>query len=129
MNPAKAPPRTVDAYIAGFPKDVQAVLRRVRTTIMAATPKAQGAISYGIPAFKLNDRYFVSFAGWKKHVSVYPVPAGDAAFRKKIAGYQGGRGTLRFPLDEPIPYALIARAAKLLARERAATPRIARKRR
>lgn len=81
-------------------------------------PTADETISYGIPTFTIGGRYLVYFAGWKHHISVHPVPAGDAAFQRKIEPYVAGKGTLTFPLGEPIPYDLIGRVAALLFEER-----------
>jgi uncharacterized protein YdhG (YjbR/CyaY superfamily) len=112
-------PTSVDAYIGSYPPEVQPILHEVRRTIRRAIPDAEEAISYGIPTFTLGGRYVVYFAGWKGHVSIYPVPGGDEAFEREIAPYRSGKGTLRFPLGRPIPYELIARLARLLAAGRA----------
>ncbi len=104
---------SMDEYIATFPDDVQKTLQKVRSTINAAAPKAEETISYEIPTFKLNGKYLIYFAGWKNHISVYPIPAGDAAFREAVEPYISGKGTLKFPLDEPIPYKLITQMVKL----------------
>jgi uncharacterized protein YdhG (YjbR/CyaY superfamily) len=115
-------PSPVDAYIAGFDPDVQAILRKIRTTIRKAVPKAEEVISYRIPAFRLNG-VFLYYAAFKKHIGLYPPVKGDEALVKAVARYAGPKNNLQFPLDEPIPYALIGRIAKLQARrdqERAA---------
>lgn len=85
----------------------------MRSTIKAAAPKAEETISYGIPTFKMNGKYLIYFAGWKHHVSVYPIPAGDATFDEAIQSYMAGKGTLKFPLDKPIPFKLISQMVKL----------------
>ena len=104
---------TVGDYIAGFPKDVQKVLRTIRKTIRAAAPGAEESITYRIPTYKLNGRPLIYFAAFKTHIGVYPLTAPvKAKFKKELSGYKGGKGTVRFPLDEPIPYALIARIVK-----------------
>ena len=121
MNAKKATSKTTNDYIADFPKDVQAVLRKMKATIKKAAPTAKETISYGIPAFNLNGTYLIYYAGYKRHVSIYPVPGGDAAFRKTISPYVAGKGTLRFPLDEPIPYTLIARIVKIRVKENRAS--------
>ena len=108
----------VDDYIASFPEDVQAVLEQVRDVIHQAVPGAGEKISYKIPAITLEGRYVVYFAGWKHHVSLYPVPAGDAAFQDEIAPFRVSTGTVHFPLDKPIPYDLIGRMAGYLATEK-----------
>jgi uncharacterized protein YdhG (YjbR/CyaY superfamily) len=107
---------TLDEYIGSFPVDVQAVLEEIRRRIRSALPVAQEVIRYDIPTFRVNGKNVVHFAGWKQHISVYPVPAGDEAFQREIEPYRAGKGTLRFPLDQPIPYQLIERVAALLGR-------------
>ena len=103
---------TMDEYIASFPADTQKILEEIRATIKAAVPEAEEKISYQIPTFELDGRNLIHFAGWKKHVSLYPIPAGDEAFEKKIAQYIAGKGTLKFPLDRPLPMKLISRIVK-----------------
>ncbi len=113
--------KDIDKYIAGFPRPVQTVLRRVRSTIRKAVPGAEEVISYGIPAYKLNGQRVIYFAGWKRHYSLYP--AGDrliAAFKDELAPYEfNNKGTVRFPLSEPVPVKLIEGIAKFRAREAA----------
>lgn len=104
---------SVDEYIATFPPDVQKVLEELRATIRAAAPDAKETISYNMPTFTLNGTYLIYFAGWKKHVSVYPIPAGSEAFNKKIAKYADEKGTVKFPLDKPIPFKLVTQMVKL----------------
>jgi len=98
----------IDQYIAGFPSDVQKLLQKIRKTIKKAAPSAEEAISYAIPTFKLNGN-LVHFAAYQNHIGLYPAPRGVAEFEVEMARYGGGKGTARFPLDEPIPYELIAR--------------------
>jgi uncharacterized protein YdhG (YjbR/CyaY superfamily) len=102
---------TIDDYIATFPAEVQAILQRIRATIREAAPEAEEAIKYGIPTFTLHGN-LVHFGGYKSHVGFYPAPSGIEAFQDDLARYQSGRGTLRFPLDEPIPYQLITRVVR-----------------
>jgi uncharacterized protein YdhG (YjbR/CyaY superfamily) len=109
---------TVEEYIGSFPDDVQYVLREVRSTIHGAVPEAGERISYGIAAFTLGGRDLVYFAGWKKHISVYPVPGEDADLARELTPYLAAKGTLKFPLGQPVPYALIGRVAVVLARQR-----------
>ena len=104
-------PTTIDEYIAGFPADVQKILRTIRTTIRKAAPKAEESISYGVPTFKLNGP-LIYFAAFKNHIGVYPVTAPVRAKFEELSQYAGGKGTAKFPLDEPIPYALIGRIVK-----------------
>ncbi len=113
MTAKKSGFASMDEYIATFPEDVQKILKKVRATIKAAAPKAEETISYEIPTFKINGKYLIYFAGWKQHISIYPIPTGDAAFQKEIEPYVAGKGTLKFPLDKPIPFKLITRMVKL----------------
>lgn len=102
-----AKPSNIDEYIAGFPKEVQAILEQVRATIKQVAPDAEEAISYGIPTFRLNKTYLVYFAGFKNHIGFYPTPTGSEAFREDLAGYKTGKGSVQFPLDKPMPLDLI----------------------
>jgi uncharacterized protein YdhG (YjbR/CyaY superfamily) len=101
---------TVDAYIASFPKDVQAVLRRIRITIKRALPVATERISYNIATFRL-ERDVIHVGAFKTHIGLYP-PVRDAKLQTRLRRYQGQKGNLQFPLDEPMPYDLIAEIAK-----------------
>jgi len=115
---AKTDFKSVDEYIATHPPDVQATLQRVRSTIRKAVPKAEEAISYQIPTFKLHGRYVVYFAGWKQHYSLYPASRElVAAFKDDLGPYEVNRGTIRFPLSQAVPVKLIGGIAKFLARE------------
>lgn len=107
-------PASVDAYIAMQPSELQRVLQRVRATLRRALPRASETISYGMPALTQGGIFVLAYAGWRKYISVYPIPGGSAALQKRIEPYKAGRGTLRFPLDKPIPYPLIARIAREL---------------
>jgi uncharacterized protein YdhG (YjbR/CyaY superfamily) len=108
---------TVDEYIASFPPETRTVLESVRGEIRQATTGTEEGISYGIPAYRIDGRYVIWFAGWKRHVSVYPIPHGDRALDAELAPYVAARGTLRFRLDRPLPLALIGRvAARLVGR-------------
>ena len=109
---------TVDEYIGSFPDDVRDILREIRRTIQAAVPDAGERISYGIAAYTLGGRDLVYFAGWKKHISVYPVPTEDAELTQELTPYLAAKGTLKFPLGQPVPYPLIGRVAAVLAGQR-----------
>lgn len=114
-------PATFAEYADSFPAPVRAILGKIRATIRKAVPEAEERISYRMPAFKLN-RDIAYFAAFKHHIGFYPPVRGDAALKKAVAAYAGPKGNLQFPLDEPIPYALIARIVKShakLERERA----------
>jgi uncharacterized protein YdhG (YjbR/CyaY superfamily) len=113
---------SVADYIASQPKAARRVLRLVRSTIRKAIPKADEVISYQIPAYKLDGRTAIYFAGWKSHYSLYPANARlIAAFKTELAPYEvNGKGTIRFPLAEPVPVKLIAGIATFRAKEVAA---------
>ncbi|HEX2076900.1 MAG TPA: DUF1801 domain-containing protein [Longimicrobium sp.] len=112
MRTAQPAPASVDEYIAGFPAATQQVLQQVRATIRAAAPDAEEAISYQIPTFKLRGRQLVYFAGFDRHVSVYPAPVANPEFAEDMAVYGSGRGTAKFPLNRPIPFDLITRIVR-----------------
>jgi len=112
-------PTTIDEYIAGFPKDVQERLQQVRATIRKAAPKAEEAISYGIPTFKINGKNLVHFGGFKNHVGFYPTPSGLTAFEKELSAYQAGKGSAQFPHDEKLPLSLITKIVKFRLEESA----------
>ena len=101
-------PDSIDAYIAQFPLEVQTLLMQMRQTIQKAAPDATEAMSYQIPTFKLNGN-LVHFAGFKKHIGFYLGAAGIAAFQEELAGYKSAKGSVQFPLDQPLPLALVAR--------------------
>ena len=108
---------SMDEYIGTFPKDVQKILEELRATIKAAVPEAGEKISYGIRTFTLNDKYLIYFAGWKNHISIYPIPTGSEAFNKEVSRYIEGKGTLKFPLDKLLPLKLITKIVKLKVAE------------
>ncbi|HEV7241637.1 MAG TPA: DUF1801 domain-containing protein [Thermoanaerobaculia bacterium] len=105
-------PKTIDEYIAGFPKDVQKLLQQVRKTIQKAAPDAEEAIKYQIPTFTLNGGNLVHFAAYKEHIGFYPAPRAIEEFKDELGAYAGAKGTVRFPLDKPIPLDLIGRMVK-----------------
>lgn len=118
-------PMGFDEYAEAFPPRVRSILRKVRATIRRAVPEAEERISYRMPAYRLN-RDIAYFGAFKHHIGFFPPVRGDAALKKAAAPYAGPKGNLQFPLDEPIPYALIARIVKShakLAREGAKTRR------
>ena len=116
---------TITQYIARFPRPLQTTLKRVRAAIRKAIPGAEETISYGIPAFRFQGRVVIYFAGWKQHYSIYPANARlVAAFRDELEPYEvNNKGTIRFPLDEPVPAKLIEAIAKFRAKEAAQTGR------
>ena len=110
--------QSVDEYIASQPEAVQGVLGRVRSAIRKALPRAEEVISYKIPTYKLQNRPVLYFAGWKRHYSLYPATERVvAAFEDELALYEVKKGTIRFPLFEPIPVKLIGQIAKFRAKE------------
>lgn len=110
------PAQDIDTYIAAFPPAVQAMLQQVRETIQKAAPAATEAISYAIPTFRLNGN-LVHFAGYKNHIGFYPAPTGAEAFKKELSVYKAGKGSVQFPLDQPMPLALITKIVKYRVKE------------
>jgi uncharacterized protein YdhG (YjbR/CyaY superfamily) len=108
--------QTIDEYIGGFPAEVQEILEKIRQTIHNAAPEAGETISYQMPTFKMKGN-LVHFAAFKNHIGFYPTPSGTEAFQKELAPYKGGKGSIRFPLDQPIPYSLIERIVKFRVKE------------
>jgi uncharacterized protein YdhG (YjbR/CyaY superfamily) len=109
---------SVEEYIGSFPAGVQAILEQVRRAILDAVPGAGETISYHIPTITLGGRPLLYLAGWKRHISVYPAPAGDEALERRLGPYRSAKSTLKFPLSQPVPYDLIAQVAKLNLRRR-----------
>lgn len=109
-------PETIDDYIAAFPKEIQAILEKIRQTISLAAPEAKETISYAMPTFVLNGN-LVHFAAFKNHIGFYPVPSGIEAFQKELSAYQQGKGSVQFPLDKPVPLDLITRIVKFRVKE------------
>ena len=108
----------MDEYIASQPEAAQRILKRLRTAIRKAVPRAEEVISYGIPTYKLHGRHVLYFAGWSRHYSLYP--SNDrlvAAFRKELAPYEISKGTIRIPLSKPAPAQLVHDIAKFRAKE------------
>jgi uncharacterized protein YdhG (YjbR/CyaY superfamily) len=117
MKTNQTAPKTIDEYIAAFPQDVQDILEQIRMTIKNAAPEAEETISYAIPAFTLQGRALVYFAAYKKHIGLYPVPVGNAEFNAQLSVYVAGKGTVKFPLDTPIPFDLISKMVIFRAQE------------
>lgn len=106
MTNKDSSPQNIDEYIAGFPEDIQEILQKVRQTIREAAPGAQETIKYQIPTFVLEGN-LVHFGGYKSHIGFYPAPSGIEKFKQELSGYKGAKGSVKFPLDNPIPYDLI----------------------
>ena len=109
---------SVDDYISNFPPETQTVLQEVRRTILVAAPGAQESISYQIPTFTIGGRPVVYLAGWKKHISIYPIPQLDDTLERQVTPYLSGKGTVKFPLGKPIPHELITTLVQRLMVER-----------
>ncbi len=109
---------TIGEYISTFPAETQVILENMRQAIHKAAPDAVETISYNIPTFDLNGKHLVFFAGWKHHISLYPLPAGDEAFQQQIAHYKRVKSTVQFPLKKPIPYDLVEKIVTFLLMEK-----------
>ncbi len=116
MKAFQTAPTTIDEYIAASPKEVQGILKKVRATIRKAAPGAQEAIKYQLPTFTL-DGNLVHFGAFKNHIGFYPTPSGTEKFKRELSAYEGAKGSIRFPLDKPIPYALITEIVKFRVKE------------
>jgi uncharacterized protein YdhG (YjbR/CyaY superfamily) len=114
-------PSTVDAYIANFPEDIQKLLQQIRTTVREAAPGAAETIKYAMPTYTLQGN-LVHFAAFKHHIGFYPTPSGIEAFEAELAKYKGAKGSVQFPLDQPMPLDLIRRIVKFRVQEHAAKP-------
>jgi uncharacterized protein YdhG (YjbR/CyaY superfamily) len=110
-------PKSTDEYISNFPKEIQILLQEVRKTIKSAAPNANEGISYGMPAYKLNGKALVYFAGYKNHVGFYATPTGHTKFTKELAKYKQGKGSVQFPINEPMPLDLITKIVKFRVSE------------
>jgi len=116
MKTDQTTPKTIDEYIAGFPSEVQEILEKIRTTIREAAPDAEEAIKYQIPTFTLQGD-LVHFAAFQKHIGFYPTPTGIDKFKKELSVYESAKGSVRFPLDKPIPFALISEIVQFRVKE------------
>ena len=116
MKTDQTTPKTINEYIAGFPPDIQEILEKIRMTVKEAAPNAEETIKYQMPTFTLKGN-LVHFAAFKKHIGFYPVPTGIEAFKDELSAYVGGKGSVQFPLDQPIPYDLISKIVKFRVKE------------
>jgi uncharacterized protein YdhG (YjbR/CyaY superfamily) len=110
---AKTNFQSIDEYIAACPEGTHERLQAIRAAIKKLAPEAKEKISYQIAAFELNGKNLIHFAGWKKHISLYPIPAGDKAFEEEASKYADGKGTMKFPLDKLMPMKLVTEVIKL----------------
>ncbi len=108
--------KTIDEYIVTFPENVQNILQELRRTIKDAAPQAEEVISYQMPAFKLNG-ILVYFAAFKNHIGFFPTSSGIAAFKKELSEYETSKGTVRFPMDKPIPVDLVKKIVRYRVEE------------
>ena len=108
---------TVQDYIRSFPEDIQIILEQIRMTIKKNAPDAVESIAYKMPAYKINNKPLVYFAGYKNHVGFYSTPSGHAQFTRELSKYKHGKGSVQFPIDKPIPLDLIARIVKFRVEE------------
>ena len=107
---------SIDEYIGTFPQEIQTLLEQVRATIKQAAPEAEEAIKYAMPTFVFNGN-LVHFAAFKHHIGFYPVPSGIEAFKKELSVYKGAKGSVQFPLDQPMPLELISKIVKFRVNE------------
>lgn len=112
-------PKDINDYIASFPPATQELLEQMRSTIQKAAPDAVEAISYAMPTFKLNGKNLVHFAGYEKHIGFYATPTGHEAFKDDLSKYKQGKGSVQFPINEPLPLDLVARIVKFRVGEMA----------
>jgi uncharacterized protein YdhG (YjbR/CyaY superfamily) len=115
-------PTTIDEYIAGFPADIQKILQEVKEAIRSEAPGAAEKIGYGIPTFTLNGN-LIHFAAFKNHIGLYPTPNGLEEFKEQLAGYKGAKGSVQFPLNQPMPIDLIKRITRFRVTKMMAKPK------
>jgi uncharacterized protein YdhG (YjbR/CyaY superfamily) len=108
---------TLDSYIGAYPAAIQTILKILRDTIRKAAPLADEAMSYGIPAFRLNNKNLVHFAAFENHIGFYPTPSGIETFKKELSKYKGAKGSVQFPIDSPIPYDLVRKIVVFRVKE------------
>ncbi|MEI7771611.1 MAG: DUF1801 domain-containing protein [Chloroflexales bacterium] len=116
MEQRKGGFRSIDEYIATFPEEIQALLESVRATIKAAAPEAEEKISYQMPTFFLKGN-LVHFAAWKSHIGLYPAPSGAEAFKDELSRYDCAKGSIKFPIGQPLPLDLIGRVVQFRVAE------------
>jgi uncharacterized protein YdhG (YjbR/CyaY superfamily) len=116
MKSIQKAPQNIDEYIADFPPDTQKILQKIRLTVRKAAPQAEETIKYRMPTFTLNGN-LVHFAAFKNHIGFYPTPTGTKEFQKELSVYKGAKGSVQFPLDQPIPFGLISKIVKFRVKE------------
>jgi uncharacterized protein YdhG (YjbR/CyaY superfamily) len=120
-------PNNVDEYIADFPEEIQSLLNQVRSTIKQAAPDAEESIGYGMPAYKTHGKPLVYFAAFKNHIGFYATPTGHAEFAKELSNYKQGKGSVQFPIDQPMPIRLIAQIVEFRVIENMGKVKVKRK--
>jgi uncharacterized protein YdhG (YjbR/CyaY superfamily) len=113
-------PKNIDEYIRTFPKETQSILKKLRASIKAVAPNAEEAIKYQLPTFRLNGKNLVHFGAWKNHIGFYPTPSATVAFKKELQKYKGAKGSVQFPIDKPLPMALIKKIVSFRVKENSA---------
>lgn len=116
MMPASRQFKTIDEYINTFPEDVRRILNELRQTIKEAAPEAEETINYQMPTFTLNGN-LVHFAAFENHIGFYPTPTGIEAFREELSNYKGAKGSVQFPIHEPLPFSLIRKIVEYRVKE------------
>ena len=111
------PAKTIDEFISQYPPDIQTILQKIRALIQRSAPEAEEAMAYGIPTFKLNGKNLVHFSAFKEHIGFYPTPSGIEKFKKELSAYEWAKGSVKFSLDKPIPYALIGKITQFRVKE------------
>lgn len=111
------PTINIDKFISTYPPEVQTILQKIRAEIHKSAPGAEEAMAYGIPTFRLNGKNLVHFSAFKEHIGFYPTPSGIAKFKKELSAYEGAKGSVKFPLNKPIPYALIGKITQFRVKE------------
>jgi len=107
---------SIDEYIATFPEEIQKILEELQATIKASAPDAEEKISYQMPTFALKGN-LVHFAAWKNHIEFYPTPSGTQAFKHELSIYEGAKGSVKFPIEKPLPLELISKIVKFSVAE------------
>ena len=112
----KTSPKNIDEYISNFPKEVQEILQILRATVREAAPEAEEAISYQMPTYRLKGN-LVHFAAYKNHIGFYPTPSGIENFKRELSAYEGAKGSVKFPIDQPLPLDLISKIVRFRVKE------------
>lgn len=111
------PAKTIDQFISEYPPEIQTILQKIRAAIHKSAPGAEEAMAYGIPTFRLNGKNLVHFSAFKEHIGFYPTPSGITKFKKELSAYEGAKGSVKFPLNKPIPYTLIVKITQYRVKE------------